>query len=132
MTDGMSFNDPGFLFSNRPTDREREAERQVWEEERQFVGRCYKRATWLVVLAMVFVAAPTGLEKWHWHVVGGVAFFVTLLGILMLWRRAFANGLICFVFAWGILPSWIYIAPTALSITKEQYQIIAKEWRRVL
>jgi len=128
----MSFNDPSFLFSNRPTDREREADRQAWESEREFVRRCYTRATWLVVLTMVFVAAPTGFEKWHWHVVGGVACIVTLLGILMLWKRVFANGLICLVFAWGILPAWIYMAPTVLKIAKEQYQIIAKEWERVL
>lgn len=128
----MSFNDPGFLFSNRPTDREREAERQAWEAEHEFVCSCYKRATLLVVLTMVFVAAPTGLEKWHWHVVISAAWIISLLGILMLWKRAFTNGLICLVFAWGILPGWIYLAPTASKTAKEQYLIIAKEWQRVL
>ena len=128
----MSFNDPSFLFSNRPTDSERETERQAWEAEREFVRLCYKRATWLVVLTMVFVTLPTGFEKWHWYVVGGAACLVTLLGVLMLWKRAFVNGLMCLIFAWGILPAWIYIAPTVLRITKEQYQVIAKEWKRVL
>lgn len=128
----MSFNDPGFLFSNRQTDREREAERKAWEAEREFVRRCYKRATWLVILTLFFIAAPTGLEKWHWHAVCSVALLVTFLGVLMLRKRAVANGLICLVFAWGILPVWIDIAPTVLRMTKEQYQIIEKEWKRVL
>jgi hypothetical protein len=128
----MSFNDPGFLFSSRPTDREREAERQAWEAEREYVRRCYKRATWLVVLTMIFIASPTGLDQWHWHVVITAACLISLLGILMLWKRALTNGLICLIFAWGILPAWIYLAPKVLIIAKDQYQIIAKEWERVL
>ncbi len=128
----MSFNDPGFLFSNRPTERERDAEKAAWERQRESVRSCYKWATRLVVLTMLFVALPTGLERWHWQVVIGAACVITILGAVMLWKRALSNGLICLVFAWGILPGWIYAAPTVIKVVREQYQVIAKEWERVL
>jgi hypothetical protein len=101
----MSFNDPSFLVSKRPTDREREAEGQAWEADAAFVRRCYKRATWLIVLTMIFVAAPTSLEKWNWHVVIAAASLMSQLGACILWQRTITNGLLRFVFAWGILPA---------------------------
>ncbi len=128
----MSFNDPGFLFSNRPTERERDAEKAAREWQRESVRSCYKWATRLVVLTMLFVALPTGLERWHWQVVIGAACMISLLGAVMLWKRALSNGLICLVFAWGILPGWIYAAPTVTKVVREKYQVIAKEWERVL
>lgn len=128
----MSFNDPGFLFSNRPTDRERDAEKAAWERRREIARSCYQRATWLVVLTMVFVALPLGLEKWHWHVVFGAAVVITILGVVMMVKGAVKNGLISFVFAAVILPGWIYAAPTVIKVAREQYAIIAKEWERVL
>ena len=128
----MSFNDPGFLFSNRPTDRERAAELAYWERRQQIAQSCYKRATWLVVLTMLFVALPTGLEKWHWHVVFGAAAVITILGVVMMVKGAVKNGLISFVFAAVILPGWIFVAPTVIKVAREQYTIIAKEWERVL
>ena len=81
---------------------------------------------------MLFVALPTGLERWHWQVVIGAACMISLLGAVMLWKRALSNGLICLVFAWGILPGWIYAAPTVTKVVREKYQVIAKEWERVL
>jgi len=128
----MSFNDPGFLFSNRPTERERDAEKAARERQRESVRSCYKWATRLAVLTMLFVALPTGLERWHWQVVIGAACMISLLGAVMLWKRALSNGLICLVFAWGILPGWIYAAPTVTKVVREKYQVIAKEWERVL
>lgn len=128
----MSFSDPGFLFSNRPTDRERDAERAAWERRREIAQSCYKWATFLVVAVMIFVAAPLGLAKWHWHAVLGAAGVITILAVVMMVKGAVKNGLISLLFAWGILPGWIYAAPTVLKIVHEQYLIIAKEWARVL
>lgn len=132
MTRVMSFNDPGFLFSNRPTDRERDAERAVWERRRMVAQSCYRQATWLVVLTMAFVALPTGLEKWRWQVVGGAAVVITILGVIMMVKGAVKNGLLGLLFAWGILPGWVYAAPSVIQVAREQCQIIAKEWERVL
>lgn len=132
MRNVMSFNDPGFLFSNRPTDRERDAEKAAWERRREIARSCYKWATWLVVLTMVFVALPTGLEKWHWQVVYGAASVITILGVVMMVKGAVKNGLISFVFAAVILPGWIFVAPSVIKVVREQYAIIAKEWERVL
>jgi len=54
---------------------------------------------------MIFVAAPTSLEKWNWHVVIAAASLMSQLGACILWQRTITNGLLRFVFAWGILPA---------------------------
>lgn len=68
----MSFSDPGFLFNNRTTDQEREAERRQQEGLRARVQGYYRAATWLVVLTLIYVPLPLGHEVWHWQVVGAV------------------------------------------------------------
>ncbi len=128
----MSYNDPGFLFNNRQTDNEREAERREWEHRQEVAKRSYNRATLLVVLTMVFVAAPTGLEKWHWHVVIGVGAVVAILAIVMMTKGAVKNALISLLFAGIILPGWIKVAPKAVAVASEQIQHLVKQWKQVL
>jgi hypothetical protein len=128
----MSFNDPGFLFNNRQTDNEREAERREWEHRKEVAKRCYSRATWLVLLTMVFVAAPTGLEKWHWHVVIAVGGLIAILALIMIMKGAVKNAMISLLFASIILPGWITAAPKVVAITREQVGIVVKQWKQVL
>ena len=128
----MSFNDPGFLSNNRATDNEREAERLEWEQRRATAKSCYNSATWLVVLTMVFVAVPTGLEKWHWQVVIGVGGVIAILAVVMMLKGAMKNALISLLFAGVILPVWIKAAPSVVKVVREQAAVIVKDWQRVL
>lgn len=127
----MSFNDPGFLFSNRPTDNERLAA-QLQAERRVEAARAgYRRATWVVVLAMIYLALPSGLEVWHWHVVAGAGLLVLVFGIVMAVNGALKNALISLLFAGLILPGWVLMAPKVISVAREQSLIILREWQRV-
>lgn len=128
----MSYNDPGFLFNNRQTDNEREAERREWEYRREVAGRCYNRATLLVVLTMIFVAAPTGFEKWHWHVVTAVGAVVAILAVIMMMKGAVKNALISLLFAAIILPGWIKMSPKVVAFASDQIQQVVKQWKQVL
>ena len=128
----MSFNDPGFLFNNRTTDNEREAERLEWENRKTLSQRYYARATWLVVLTMLFVAVPTGLEQWHWHVVIGAGVLILVLALMMMLKGARQKALISLLFAAVILPGWIKIAPSVAKVVCDQTAVIAKEWKRIL
>jgi len=128
----MSFNDPGFLFSNRPTDNEREAERRAQEYLRQQVQRYYRLATWMVVLTLNFIALPTGLEKWHWQVVIGAGSIILVLAVLMAMKGAVKNALISLLFAAVILPAWVNLHPDVLRVAREQAKVIWKDWQRVL
>ena len=128
----MSFSDPGFLFSNRPTDNEREAERRAQEYLRQQVLRYYRRATWIVVLTLIFIALPTGLERWHWQVALGAGGSILGLAVLMAVKGAVKNALISLLFAAVILPAWVKMHPDVLRVAREQAQVIWKEWQRVL
>lgn len=128
----MSFYDPGFLTSNRKTDRERDAEKAYWQQRSDTARMCYRWATWLVLGGMAFVVLPTGLEKWHWHVVIGTASVITIFGVVMMFRDAVVNGLISLLFAWAILPGWIYAAPEVRRVVQDQCEVISKEWRRIL
>ena len=128
----MSFNDPGFLFNNRATDNEPEAERLDWEHRKTLSQRYYARATWLVVLTMLFVAVPTGLEKWHWHVVIGAGVLIGVLALMMMFKGARQKALISFLFAAVILPGWIKVAPSVVKVVRDQTAVIVKEWERIL
>ncbi|MBV6501464.1 MAG: hypothetical protein CJBNEKGG_03976 [Prosthecobacter sp.] len=127
----MSFSDPGFLFSSRPTDNERLAARL--EAERRVEAACagYRRATWVVVLTMIYLALPTGLDAWHWHVVAGAGVLVLTFGIVMALNGAVKNALISLLFAAVILPGWVLMAPKVISTAREQSLIILREWQRV-
>ena len=128
----MSFNDPGFLFNNRATDNEREAERLEWEHRKALSQRYYSRATWLVVLTMLFVAVPTGLEQWHWHVVIGAGVLIGVLALMMMFKGARQKALISLLFAAVILPGWIKVAPSVAKVVCDQTAVIVKEWQRIL
>jgi hypothetical protein len=128
----MSFNDPGFLFNNRQTDNEREAERREWERRQDVARRSYVKANWLVVLTMVFIAAPTGLEKWHWHVVIGAGGLIAILALIMMMKGAVKNALISMLFASIILPGWIIAAPKVTAAASELVGMVVKQWKQVL
>lgn len=128
----MSFSDPGFLFSNRPTDSEREAERRAQEYLRQQVQRYYRLATWIVVLTMIFIVLPTGLDKWHWQVVMAAGGAILILAVMMIIKGAVKNALISVLFAAVILPAWVKIHPDVLRVAREQLELIRKDWQRVL
>lgn len=128
----MSFNDPGYLFSNRPTENEREATRLAAEQRRESVKRNYHRANNLVVLTMLYIALPLGLQSWHWHVVIGAGCLLGLLAILMLMKGARSQALITLVFAAVILPGWIKVAPAVVKIIRSQAEAVMKEWKKVL
>lgn len=128
----MSFSDPGFLFSNRPTDSEREAERRAQEYLRQQVQRYYRLATWIVVLTMIFIVLPTGLDKWRWQVVMGTGGAILILAVMMIIKGAVKNALISVLFAAVILPAWVKIHPDVLRVAREQLEVIRKDWERVL
>ena len=84
-----------------------------------------------MVLAMIYLALPIGLEAWHWHVVAGAGFLVLLFGVLMALNGAVNNALISLPFAAVILPGWVLMAPKVISIAREQSLIILREWQRV-
>lgn len=128
----MSYNDPGFLFNNRTTANEREAEKLEWEYRREVARGHYRRANWLVVLAMIFVAAPTGLQQWNWHVVIGAGVVIAILAILMMIKGAVQNAVISLLFACVILPVWVKAAPAVVKVVGDQANVIIKEWKRVL
>lgn len=93
--------------------------------------RCYKIATFLVVVTMIIIALPQlGLAAWNWHIVGAVGGLVTILAVLMMVKGAVTNGLLSLVFAWGIVPGWIYAAPSVLRVAVNQYKVIEAEWKR--
>ena len=127
----MSYNDPGFLVNNRRTANEREADRLEWEYRREVARGHYRRATWLVVLAMIFIAVPTGLQQWNWHVVIGVGAIIAILAILMMIKGAVQNAFISLLFAGAILPIWVKAAPTVIKVVGDQASVIIKEWKRV-
>lgn len=127
----MSFSDPGFLFSSRATDNERLAAQLEAERRRDAAQAAYRRATWVVVLTMIYLALPIGLEAWHWHVVAGAGFLVLLFGVLMVLNGAVKNGLISLLFAAVILPGWVLMSPKVISTAREQSLIILREWQRV-
>jgi len=127
----MSFSDPGFLFSNRPTDSERLAAQLEAERRVEAARAGYRRATWVVVLSMIYLALPIGLDAWRWHVVAGAGLLVILFGIVMAVNGALKNALISLLFAAVILPGWVLIAPKVISIAREQSLIIFREWQRV-
>lgn len=127
----MSFSDPGFLFSSRATDSERFAAQLEAERRMQAAQVAYRRATWVVVLAMIYLAIPAGLEAWHWHVVAGAGLLVLLFGVVMALNGAVKNALVSLLFAAVILPGWVLMAPKVISIAREQSLIILREWQRV-
>ncbi len=126
----MSFSDPGFLFSSRLTDNEREAERRAWEQRREEALRAYRRASWLVAVTMLFIALPTGLEKWHWHAVGVAGICILALAVVMFLRGAVKNGLLALLFAAVILPMWVKTSATVVTVACEQVQVIMNEWKK--
>jgi hypothetical protein len=128
----MSYNDPGFLFNNRRTENEREAERQEWQHHKAVAERHYKCATWLVILTMLYVALPTGWESLHWQVVICVGVLILILAVLMLLQGAKEKALVSLLFATLILPGWIKAAPSVVKVLREQAAVIEKEWRRIL
>lgn len=128
----MSFNDPGFLFNNRQTDNEREAERRELEYRKEVSTRSYNRATLLVVITMAFVAAPTGLERWHWHVTIVASLVIAMLAVSMVMKGALKSALISLLFAGLILPGWVQAAPTAVAFVSQQVGLIVKQWKQVL
>jgi hypothetical protein len=127
----MSFSDPGFLFSSRATDSERLAAQMEAERRMEAARAAYRRATWVVVLAMIYLALPSGLEVWHWHVVAGAGLLVLVFGIVMAMNGAVKNALISLLFAGLILPGWVLMAPKVISTAREQSLIILREWQRV-
>ena len=127
----MSFSDPGFLFSNRATDSERLAAQLEAERRDQVARAAYRRATWVVVLTMIYLALPIGLEVWHWHVVAGAGLLILLLGVVMAMNGAVKNALISLLFAAVILPGWVLMSPKVISTAREQSLIILREWQRV-
>lgn len=128
----MSFSDPGFLFSNRPTDNEREAERRLLARLAEQVQRYYRIATWIVVLTMIFIALPSGLEKWHWQVVLGAGALIFVLAVIMGVKGAVKNAVISVCFAFVILPGWVKLHSDVLRVAREQVQVIWKDWQRIL
>ncbi|GEP45404.1 hypothetical protein [Brevifollis gellanilyticus] len=128
----MSFNDPSFLLNNRRTANEREADKLEWEY-RQLQARSYYRwATALVVLTLIYIALPLGLEQWHWHVVIGSGVLITILAIMMMVKGALQNAIISLVFAAVILPGWVKVYPKVLQVAGDQINVIVKEWKRIL
>lgn len=128
----MSFNDPSFLIAHRPSDHERQAAKRAEEDRREAAGHAYRRASWIIALAMIYLAIPSGLEKWHWHVVAGAGLLVVILGIVMAVKGAVKNALLSLLFAGVILPGWVKAAPHVVRVAKEQVQVIVGEWRRIL
>lgn len=128
----MSFTDPGFLFNNRTTDQEREAERRRQEGLRARVQGCYRAATWLVVLTLLYVPLPLGLEVWHWQVVGAVAAVIFILAVRMALLGAVKLALLSVLFAAVILPAWVQLHPAVLRVVWQQVEVIRQDWQRVL
>jgi hypothetical protein len=127
----MSFSDPSFLISHRPTDQERHAAKMAAQERWESAQRAYQRASWLTALTMIYIALPLGLEKWHWHVVGGAGLLLVILGSAMAVKGAGKNALLSLLFAAVILPTWVKMAPTVLQSARQQVQVILSEWSRV-
>jgi hypothetical protein len=127
----MSFSDPGFLFSNRATDSERLAAQLEAERRSDAARAAYRRATWVVVLTMIYLPLPMGLEAWHWHVVAGAGLLVLLFGVVMALNGAVKNALVSLLFAAVILPGWVMMHPKVISTAREQSLIILREWQRV-
>jgi hypothetical protein len=128
----MSFSDPSFLISQRPTEREREAERAYWQQRDEIARGAYRWANVCVVLTLVFVALPLGLNAWHWPVVLGASVVISVLAVVMMVKGRVSLGLISLLFAWAILPAWIVVSPSVLRGVQEQAQILIKEWKKVL
>jgi hypothetical protein len=128
----MSFNDPSFLLNNRRTANEREAEKLEWEYRQAQARSCYRWATTLVVLTLIYIALPLGLEQWHWHVVIGSGVLITILAIMMMVKGAMQNAIISLLFAAVILPGWVKVYPKALQVAGDQINVIVKEWKRIL
>ncbi len=128
----MSFSDPSFLISSRPTDQERQAAKRAEEERREAAARAYRRASWVISLTMIYLALPLGFNAWHWHVVAGAGLLVVALGIFMAMKGARNHALLSLLFAAVILPGWVKIAPTVVKVARAQIDVIVQEWKRVL
>lgn len=119
-----------FLSENRADARERDALRAEAEYYDSIAQRCYRWATGLLVAGMVVIATrQLGLEQWNWHIVGGVGLVMTVLAVQMMRYGRVANGLICLLCAFAVLPGWIYIADDVVKAGYDLYQMIVKQWR---
>lgn len=122
-----------FLSENRTDARERDQLRAEAEYYDSIAQRCYRWATGLLVAAMVVIATPQlGLEKWTWHMVGGVAVVMTVLAVQMMRYGRVSNGLVCLLCAFAVLPGWVYIAADVVKAGYDLYQIIVTQWREKL
>lgn len=128
----MSFSDPSFLISSRPTDQERQAAKQAEEKRRQSSARAYRQASWVISLTMIYLALPLELDAWHWHVVIGAGSLLMLLGMVMAVNGDRNHALLSLLFALLILPNWVKLAPLVVKAAHAQIEVIIQEWKRVL
>ncbi len=128
----MSFSDPSFLISSRPTDQERQATKLAEEKRRESAARAYRQASWVISLTMIYLALPLGLSAWHWHVVACAGSLLVVLGAFMALRGAKGHALLSLLFASLILPSWVKMAPWAVRAARGPIEVIIQEWKRVL
>lgn len=128
----MSFSDPSFLLSTRDGNRERQAAKMEAEERWESARRAYRRASWITALTMTYLAVPSGLEKWHWHVAGAAGLLIVILGVVMAVKGAVKNALLCLLFAAVILPGWVKMAPIFVRVAGEQARVVVDQWRGVL
>lgn len=120
-----------FLSENRQSASERETERRIAEYHEWVAQRCYNGATWLLVITMIIMAIPQlGLERWHWYLVGVSALVMTVLAVQMMRHGRIANGLVCLLCAFVVLPGWVYLADDVVKAAVALFDMIASQWRK--
>lgn len=128
----MSF-DPSFLSNTRDLRREREDEKaEAWLRAR-VVSRCYRWATFLLVVSMAAIGIPwLGLSALSWGIVAVVGAGMVILAGVMFYQRGYSSGIITLICALGVLPGWVYVAPHAFMAAIDFWEILSAQWRASL
>jgi hypothetical protein len=123
--------DPGFLFNNRPSMRERDEQRALALAHRRAGLACYRAATAILVLAMTLLAVPAA-APWAWQVAGAAAALMTALAAAIFRKGLHSHAVLCLLCAWAVLPVWIFAAPHVLGAVADLARALAGHWRASL